>query len=68
MNKIRMSPENLIGVLLFFFIVLGSFLKLVQGVDYVDDLMVVRSVQLVGLAVILYVIWALLSFESYNNG
>jgi len=68
MNKIRMSPENLIGVLLFFFIVLGSFLRLVEGIEYVDDLIVVRSVQLVGLAVVLYVIYALLSFESYNNG
>jgi len=67
MDKIKLSSKNLIGVILFFFVVLGSFLKVVTAVDYVEDLLVVRMVQLVLLFVLLIAIHSFLKFEPYNT-
>lgn len=62
-----MDSENLIGVLLFFFVALGGFLKLVDAVDYVSDQLVVRAVQLVSLLVLISAIFVLLRFEAYSS-
>lgn len=62
-----MDSENLIGVLLFFFVALGGFLKIVDAVDYVSDQLVVRAVQLVSLLVLISAIFVLLRFEAYSS-
>jgi len=67
MNKIKMSAENLIGVILFFFIVIGSFAKMVQALDYVEDLMVVRMIQIVMLILVSYLAMAFILFDPYNK-
>lgn len=67
MDNIRLSSKNLLGIILFFFIALGSFLKVVTAVSYVDDDLVIRMVQLVMLFVLMLVIHAFLKFEPYNT-
>ena len=67
MNKFRMTAENLIGVIVFFFVVLGSFVRMVGALDYVDDLIVVRLVQIILVLVITYVALAFLNFQPYNT-
>lgn len=67
MDNIRLSSKNLLGIILFFFIALGSFLKVVTAVSYVDDDLVIRMVQLVMLFVLMIVIHAFLKFEPYNT-
>ena len=67
MSKVRMSAENLLGVMIFVFLVLGSFLKIIEALDYLSDMLVVRLVQITVFAVLMYVILVLISFEPYNK-
>lgn len=67
MNKVKMSSVNLLGIMIFVFLVIGSFLKIVEALDYLDDMIVVRLVQITVFAVFMYVILVLISFEPYNT-
>jgi len=67
MSKIRMSFENLVGMILFFFISLAGFLRITDAVVTVSDSLVVRSLQIVSLIVVVLSIFVFLRFEAYSN-